>query len=32
MEKNYNLSKWLNDELTEAELAEFKADPDFDKY
>lgn len=32
MEKNYNLSKWLNDELTEAELAEFKADPDFEKY
>ncbi|WP_310560598.1 FecR family protein [Flavobacterium sp.] len=32
MEKNYNLSKWLNDELTEAELAEFKADPDFDAY
>lgn len=32
MEKNYNLSKWLNDELTEAELAEFKADPDFDNY
>jgi transmembrane sensor len=32
MEKNYNLSKWLNDELTEAELAEFKADPDFHKY
>ena len=32
MEKNYNLSKWLNDELTEAELAEFKANPDFHKY
>jgi len=32
MEKNYNLSKWLNNELTEAELAEFKADPDFEKY
>ncbi|MBC7438451.1 MAG: FecR domain-containing protein, partial [Flavobacterium sp.] len=32
MEKNYKLSKWLNDELTEAELAEFKADSDFDKY
>lgn len=32
MEKNYYLSKWLNDELTEAELAEFKADPDFYKY
>lgn len=32
MKKNYNLSKWLNDELTEAELAEFKTDPDFDTY
>jgi ferric-dicitrate binding protein FerR (iron transport regulator) len=32
MEKNYNLSKWLNNELTEAELAEFKANPDFEKY
>jgi ferric-dicitrate binding protein FerR (iron transport regulator) len=32
MEKNYNLTKWLNDELTEAELAEFKADPDFCNY
>ena len=32
MEKNYNLTKWLNDELTEAELAEFKADPDFYNY
>ena len=32
MEKNYYLSKWLNDELTEAELAEFKANPDFYKY
>jgi len=32
MEKNYILTKWLNDELTETELAEFKADPDFEKY
>lgn len=32
MEKNYILTKWLNDELTEAELAEFKTDPDFEKY
>lgn len=32
MEKNYNLTKWLNDEMTDAELAEFKADPDFEKY
>lgn len=32
MEKNYNLSKWLDNELSDAELAQFKADPDFDKY
>lgn len=32
MEKNYNLSKWLNDELTDAELAAFKTNPDFEKY
>ena len=32
MEKNYILTKWLNDELTEAELAEFKTDPDFYNY
>lgn len=32
MEKNYILTKWLNNELTEKELAEFKADPDFEKY
>ncbi|MBX9807813.1 MAG: iron dicitrate transport regulator FecR, partial [Flavobacteriaceae bacterium] len=32
MEKNYILTKWLNDELTETELAEFKATPDFEKY
>jgi ferric-dicitrate binding protein FerR (iron transport regulator) len=32
MEKNYNLSKWLNNEFTDAELAEFKADPNFFNY
>lgn len=32
MEKNYILAKWLNNELTESELAEFKANPDFEKY
>lgn len=32
MEKNYNLAKWLNDEMSNAELAEFKASPDFEKY
>jgi transmembrane sensor len=32
MEKNYNLTKWLNNELTEAELAEFKLSPDFEKF
>jgi ferric-dicitrate binding protein FerR (iron transport regulator) len=32
MEKNYILTKWLNDELTETELVEFKASPDFEKY
>lgn len=32
MEKNYILAKWLNNDLTEAELAEFKANPDYEKY
>ncbi|HSN49178.1 MAG TPA: FecR family protein, partial [Flavobacterium sp.] len=32
MKENYLLAKWLNDELTEAELAAFKADPDYEKY
>ncbi|MBA4318749.1 MAG: iron dicitrate transport regulator FecR [Flavobacterium sp.] len=32
MEKNYILAKWLNNDLTEEELAEFKASPDFEKY
>ena len=32
MKKNYLLAKWLNNELTGKELAEFEASPDFDKY
>jgi ferric-dicitrate binding protein FerR (iron transport regulator) len=32
MEENYILTKWLNNELTEAELADFKANPDFYNY
>lgn len=32
MKKNRLLAKWLNDDLTEDELAEFKASPDFEKY
>lgn len=32
MKKNYLLSKWLNNDLTATELADFKADPDFEKY
>ena len=32
MEKNYNLAKWLNNEMTNTELAAFKASPDFEKY
>lgn len=32
MEKNYILAKWLNNEMTAEELAEFMADPDFEKY
>ena len=32
MEKNYILAKWLNNEMTKEELAEFKANPDFEKY
>ncbi len=32
MEKNYNLAKWLNNDMTKEELADFKADPDFKKY
>jgi transmembrane sensor len=32
MEENYILTKWLNDELTAEELADFKANPDFYNY
>ena len=32
MEKNYILAKWLNNDMTKEELAEFKANPDFEKY
>jgi len=32
MKKNHLLAKWLNDDLTEEELAAFKASPDFEKY
>jgi len=32
MKNNRLLAKWLNNDLSEAELAEFKASPDFEKY
>lgn len=32
MQENYILAKWLNNDLTETELAEFKASFDFEKY
>lgn len=32
MEKNYTLAKWLNNDMTETELAAFEAHPDFEKY
>lgn len=32
MKKNHLLAKWLNDDLTEEELAAFEASPDFEKY
>lgn len=32
MEEKYTLAKWLNDEMTETELAEFKASPDYAIY
>lgn len=32
MKKNYILAKWLNNDITKEELAEIKADPDFEKY
>ena len=32
MKKNRLLAKWLNNDLSADELAEFKASPDFEKY
>ncbi len=32
MEKNYILAKWLNNEMTKEELAEFEANPDFEMF
>lgn len=32
MKENQILAKWLNDDLSEEELAEFEASPDFEKY
>ena len=32
MEENYKLAKWLDGEMTDAELKEFQADPDFPLY
>ncbi len=32
MEKNYLLAKWLNNDMTKEELAELKADPNFEEY
>ena len=32
MEENYKLAKWINDEMTEAELNEFQAQPDYHLY
>lgn len=32
MEENYQLAKWLNDEMTEAELKEFQSQPDYHLY
>lgn len=32
MKKNHLLAKWLNNDLSQDELAEFKASPDFEKY
>lgn len=32
MKKNDLLARWLNDDLSEKELSEFKASPDFEKY
>jgi transmembrane sensor len=32
MEENYILAKWLNNDMNDKELAEFEANPDFEKY
>ena len=32
MEDNYFLAKWLNDEMTENERAEFMASADFEQF
>ena len=32
MEKNYLLAKWLNNEMSKEELADFEANPDFEMY
>ena len=32
MKDDYNLSKWLNEEMSESELAEFKQSPDYETY
>lgn len=32
MKKNHLLAKWLSDDFSEQELAEFEASPDFEKY
>lgn len=32
MEENYQLAKWLNDEMTEAELNQFQSQPDYHLY
>jgi transmembrane sensor len=32
MEENYQLARWLNDEMTEAELKEFQSQPDYHLY
>ena len=32
MKKNRLLAKWLNNDLSQDELAEFEASPDFEKY
>lgn len=32
MEENYQLAKWLNDEMTETELKEFQSQPDYHLY